>query len=121
NCFAGSLITVTMDSHFLAQPMRFIDERGHFSRRQLRRVDLIGKGKHAARNRSLNHVRAILHLKTDSFSNFIGSICNTIRVIRLASEKEIAKALRGIEMSAGGSDSFRGNQHSWADDQPFVN
>jgi hypothetical protein len=42
NRFLRRRVAVAMDRDFPAEPMRFIDECGHFRRIQLRYVDLVG-------------------------------------------------------------------------------
>src|ERR1044071_4253441 len=110
-----------MDSDFFSQTMRLINQRGHFSRRQLWSIDFVGKRQHAAGNCSLDYVGAVLDFKADRLSNFIRPVCNTICVVGLAAEEKIAKSVRRIEMSAGRSDTLRCNQHSWPDDHVFIN
>src|SRR5258707_7260981 len=100
--------------------MRSSDQRRHCSRRQLRSVHFVGERKYAARNCSLDDIRAILHLKPHRLSNFIRAIRNAVCVVRLASKKKIAKPAGGIKMSASGADAFRRDEHSRADYYPFV-
>ena len=40
--FLRRRVTMAMDRDFLSQPMRFIDQRRHFRRIELRHIDFIG-------------------------------------------------------------------------------
>src|SRR5580704_18068061 len=101
--------------------MRLVDQRGHFRRRELRRVDFIGQRKYAAGNRGLDYICAVLHLKTNGLSNRVRPVGDTVCFIWLATEKHVTETTGRIEMSAGRADSESLDQHARADDDAFVN
>ena len=114
------LIAMTMDRHLLAQAVGFIDQRGDLRRRELRGIHIIGQGKNPSGNGRLDHVRPVLDLKPDRFSNRVRSVRNPVGKIRLRPEDQIAEPGGRIEMAAGGADSFGCDQHARTDDVALV-
>ena len=118
--FSRRLIAMAMHRHFFAQPVRFIDQRRHFRRRELRRIHFVRQRKNAARNGGLDHIRAIFHFEAHRLANLVRTIDNAVRVVRFAPKKQIAITTRRIKMTARRADSFGRNQHPRADDDSFV-
>ena len=118
--FLGRFIAVTMDRDFFPQPVRFIDQRRHLGRRELRHIDFVGQREHAAGDGSLDHIGAIFHLEPNRFPNRVRSVGNAVGPIRLCAEKHVAKSVRMIEMTAGRADAVSRDEHARSGDDAFV-
>ena len=81
------LVAMAMDGDFLPQPMRFIDQRRHFRRGQLRRIHFVRHRQDAARDRGLDHIGAVFDLEPDRFADRVRSIGNPVRGIRFAGRR----------------------------------
>ena len=86
----------------------------------MRRIHFVPERKHTSGNCGLNHVRAILHLKSHCFSDFVGAIRDSIGEIRFAPKKEIPEPVCWIKVTARGTDSLGRNQHARSGDHALV-
>src|SRR5439155_21844031 len=76
---------------------------------------------HTARDRGLDHVRAVSHLKTNSFAHRVGSVSDSIGHVRLRSKKSVAKSGRVVEMSPGRADAVGSDEHARSNHNTFRN
>ena len=75
-------VAVGVGSDFSLPLVRFGDDRGQLLGRQLRHVDGIGLGEHAARGADLDDVGAPLHLVAHGLAALVGAIADTFNRAR---------------------------------------
>ena len=117
---APGLVAMAMDRNFLAQPMSLVDQRRHFRGRELRRVHFVREREHAARDRRLDHVRAIFHFEPDGFPNRVGPIGDSFTEVRFVAEKHVAKSGGAIKMPTRRADPVSGHQHPRTRHDPVI-
>src|SRR5215475_12520947 len=70
----GGFGAVSVRGRFAAQSMSLVDDRVQFLLRELWRVDVVRRRKHAARSTNLDHVGAIFVIEAHCVTSLIGAV-----------------------------------------------
>ncbi len=108
----GGFRSVGVRGGFAMKRMSFVDQRGQFLLRELRRVDIVCGREDAAGGADLNNVRAIFVIEAHRVASLIRTIDDAVERAGLTAEDACAKTVLIVAVTAGRTERTDTDEHA---------